>query len=430
MVTKGKFKFKKMKKMKLGNGLMIAFLGLAIGFTSCKKEGCTDPLATNYNNKANHDDGTCTYDGITPGTVLNVTENIDVPTTWAAATVKVCGSININAALTINPGVTVIMCATSSLEVFETGSINAVGTAAAPITFKGEVATKGYWEGIYIRSNNPNNQFNYVTVSDAGSYWFWEYANVCLGASAKLSMTNSTISNSERVGLFADESATFPAFANNTFSNNGTVGLNLSVRQLSMIDGASNYNLSNGEAFIFARGGTISSNQTWQATTTPILINGTLDVDAGLTINPGASLLMESEAAIHVNATGYLSAVGTASSPISIVGRYASSGYWEGVNFESNNPNNKMAYVTLRDAGSYWFYDYTTVTVEGRLEMDNCTISNSNSWAVIAYASSTMICGGATQTDAAGVTAFNTITGNGTGPDADCVGGGCTVLFE
>ena len=31
---------------------------------------------------------------------------------------------------------------------------------------------------------------------------------------------------------------------------------------------------------------------------------------------------------------------------------------------------------------------------------------------------------------ASGVTAVNNLTGNGLGPDADCIGGGCTVIFD
>jgi len=36
-------------------------LGLIFAFTSCKKKGCTDPLATNYNSEAKKDDGNCEY---------------------------------------------------------------------------------------------------------------------------------------------------------------------------------------------------------------------------------------------------------------------------------------------------------------------------------------------------------------------------------
>lgn len=47
----------------------IALLGSAMMFTSCKKKGCTDPLANNYSVDAKKDDGSCQYsDVITPTT--------------------------------------------------------------------------------------------------------------------------------------------------------------------------------------------------------------------------------------------------------------------------------------------------------------------------------------------------------------------------
>ena len=38
------------------------FLGIGLLFTSCKKEGCTDADAQNYNSEAKKDDGTCTFE--------------------------------------------------------------------------------------------------------------------------------------------------------------------------------------------------------------------------------------------------------------------------------------------------------------------------------------------------------------------------------
>jgi hypothetical protein len=69
------------------------FLMLAIAstftLTSCKTEGCTDPTATNYDEKADDDDGSCTYqrDALigtytVSGTVnCDITEDDNVPST-------------------------------------------------------------------------------------------------------------------------------------------------------------------------------------------------------------------------------------------------------------------------------------------------------------------------------------------------------------
>ncbi|MBK6526204.1 MAG: hypothetical protein IPG07_12035 [Crocinitomicaceae bacterium] len=41
--------------------LVMTILSFSATLISCKKEGCTDPQAFNYNADANENDGTCTY---------------------------------------------------------------------------------------------------------------------------------------------------------------------------------------------------------------------------------------------------------------------------------------------------------------------------------------------------------------------------------
>ncbi|HIP35904.1 MAG TPA: hypothetical protein EYG85_03525 [Crocinitomix sp.] len=52
-----------MKTKTIKTKVMVGFLGLTLvmGFNSCNRKGCTDPLADNYNEKSKKDDGTCTY---------------------------------------------------------------------------------------------------------------------------------------------------------------------------------------------------------------------------------------------------------------------------------------------------------------------------------------------------------------------------------
>lgn len=427
------FNFEKTEEMKITKILMIAFIGTALLTVSCKKEGCTDPLASNYDKKANKDDKSCKYGvlGDDDGVIgFELKENITTPMTLKAGNIAVCGTINVTAALTIEPGCKLIMCAGSSIIIKSEGSISAIGTPSSPIIIKGKTASPGFWSGIEIRSNNPNNKFNYVTVSDGGGYWASEHSTVFITGSSQLSMTNSTISGSLENGIYMGAGSSFPAFANNTFANNMKAGLNITASQAGSIDAASKYNISNGEDFISVRGETITSNRTWPATTTPYLVRGDVSVEAGLILSPGSTVLLESKVSLIIKETGYLTAMGTVGAPIMIQGRYATPGYWGAIDIRSNNPNNKFEYVMISDGGSYWSTEYTSLYVSKRLEIDNCSIKNSNSWGMIVGGSGQIWSSGAVRTDAAGVMAYNTISGNGVGADADCVGGGCTVWFK
>jgi hypothetical protein len=57
--------------------LLYTFLAVSIIFAACKKEeGCTDPIAINYNADAEKDDGSCTYTtGCTDATACNYDPN-------------------------------------------------------------------------------------------------------------------------------------------------------------------------------------------------------------------------------------------------------------------------------------------------------------------------------------------------------------------
>ncbi len=62
--------------MKLRSTVLLACLALTM-FVSCKKEGCTDEKATNYDEKAKDDDGTCMYDTIHHHSMLNIPETYE-----------------------------------------------------------------------------------------------------------------------------------------------------------------------------------------------------------------------------------------------------------------------------------------------------------------------------------------------------------------
>ena len=73
--------------MKIVNLSKIGILTLAVAtitLGSCKKKGCTDPLANNYNEKAKKDDGTCAFDPVISETEERVSGTITSNTTWTS----------------------------------------------------------------------------------------------------------------------------------------------------------------------------------------------------------------------------------------------------------------------------------------------------------------------------------------------------------
>ncbi|MCB9225404.1 MAG: right-handed parallel beta-helix repeat-containing protein [Crocinitomicaceae bacterium] len=155
----------------------IAACGIAVTTTSCKKEGCTDPTALNYNEdiKDKNDDGSCIY-AYEPVDTVYVSSNITADQTWVTGKTYILQSrvaVTSGATLTIQPGVVVKGEAgtganATALIVARGGMINAVGTASSPIIFTsvadhivpGQIASPnlstdldGLWGGVIVLGN-------------------------------------------------------------------------------------------------------------------------------------------------------------------------------------------------------------------------------------------------------------------------------------
>ncbi len=158
--------------------LVLSVAMVAALATSCKKSGCTDPTATNYNEKAKKDDGSCVYPEPDDETTVRITSNITTNTTWETGKVYVLGSriaVTNGATLTIQPGVIVkgevgTGSNATALIIARGARLNAVGTASQPIIFTsvadeivpGQIASPnldetftGLWGGLIILGNAP-----------------------------------------------------------------------------------------------------------------------------------------------------------------------------------------------------------------------------------------------------------------------------------
>jgi hypothetical protein len=132
-------------------------------------------------------------------------------------------SYTVNGTLTVAPGVQLVFSSNSQLYVSQSGALIAKGTSTAPIRFQGLQPTPGYWRGInFVYSNSTSNQIDFASITDAGGGGASTGAISMDGLSssnARLTLTNSNVSNSASWGVYKDADSILVEAAN-TFSGN------------------------------------------------------------------------------------------------------------------------------------------------------------------------------------------------------------------
>ena len=160
-----------MKKVLLSLSLVLPLV------MSCKKEGCTDVTAINYNVEAKKDDGTCKYES-TNESVIEISSNITSDTTWESGRIYVLKSrvsVIDGVTLTIEPG-TIIKgdvgtgANATALIIAQGGKIMSEGTSTSPIIFTstadniqpGDILSpnlseelNGLWGGLIVLGRAP-----------------------------------------------------------------------------------------------------------------------------------------------------------------------------------------------------------------------------------------------------------------------------------
>ena len=99
------------------------------------------------------------------------TDDVVAAQTWSALEVpyRVMVRTFVEAALAIEAGSALEFAQGANLIVTEGGSLSAVGTPEAPITFSGAEALAAYWKGLQFNTVSANNELSHVLLQHAGS---------------------------------------------------------------------------------------------------------------------------------------------------------------------------------------------------------------------------------------------------------------------
>jgi hypothetical protein len=232
--------------------------------------------------------------------------------------------------LTVQPGVTVQFQSNSKLTV--NGTLLALGTSNAPITFTGASATPGSWQGIEIAGSitqTNRSMLSYVTV-EYGGLGTSTGAQLYL-SQADISITHALIRNGGGHGIYGATNGS-ANIADTTFVNNGAYAVLFG-------DGRVNPVLArltatgNGTNGVGLGGGfsPLSGAHIWEYTGIPyVLVTGIqVTSDASLTVEPGTVVQGGSNQRLEI--IGQLNAIGSITQPITFTSVTPSPGSWVGI---------------------------------------------------------------------------------------------------
>jgi len=118
------------------------------------------------------------------------------------------------------------------------------------------------------------------------------------------------------------------------------------------LDALSSYKGTSGQGTIAVYGSDVDVAQTWPAADAPYIMDGVTNVNAAVSVKPGAIFKFTQSSRMDIEEPdGSLAAVGTADSLIQFLGTQATAGYWDGLNFLDNNLANELTYVKVSHGG-------------------------------------------------------------------------------
>ncbi|MCH8545669.1 MAG: hypothetical protein LAT54_02965 [Cryomorphaceae bacterium] len=364
----------------------IPALFIALLMHSCSNnEGCTDPVAINYDENAEEDDGSCEYD---EGDPQEISGTINTPTTFSNIFSSkhvydyiVTGNVTIDAAVTIDPGVRILMKSGAQITVRSEGSLDISGTPEDSIIIRGEQNIPGFWNFIrFNASNNPNNKIIYAGIYNGGGDSRRD-AVVYLSRNSRLSIENTTIAVSERNGFVSSGSdAVIPSFKNNLIKSCNLYPVELNNFYQSVnFDASSSFDESNGVNFVRVGNTTIPNAFTIPKINGYYEKHGNTSLDGDVEIEAGTNIKMGAGSRITVRSSGSLKCSGSPSERITIEGSQEVEGFFECIRYNgSNNPNNEFQYVDVNYGGGDSRYDAAIyLSSNSRFKMGNSSINYS-----------------------------------------------------
>lgn len=355
------------------NKLIFSFAVLGLVFSSCHKDPIEEPGVINP---------TCIELSGTQQTPLTLTNHIADP---SIPDYCVTANYFIQAAVVVEPGVTIQINNGVKVHVQTNGYFNCVGTATEKIRIRGAInSTAGQWENIHFSSNDVNNQLIHTYINGGGNATTYP-AMIFIGYQGNALIENCGISFSSTNGIMTETFTTnLGGISNCDISLCGLYPMVINARLVDKIEssitgGGNTYNL------IDVRESQLQSPAIWHATSFPYHINGSQGIASALTVDPGTIFRFAAGAEMRVGTNGSLNCVGTAAQNIIFRGDTDLPGSWEGIVFTgSSSTLNRFENCQFSYGGGNATYTgMITLWTSAYVRIGNSSIMNSARWGIL-----------------------------------------------
>jgi len=301
-------------------------------------------------------------------------ETISDPQTWTGLH-HITTGLTVNAALTLSPCAVLKFDTNGFIVVNNNGAIKALGTDTNPVVFTSDKTSpkKGDWGGIDIARDASNDStFKNVIVEYSGSSYIYSQNGIQLEAQASASFENVLVRNNGdsycAIGL--DAGSEPQAFEN--------VRIESSVKGLCVgSDVVGSIGSVTSDVPIAVDTTAVATDATWQDFGVPYRMDGTLTVNAKLTLAAGVTVEFPANSNVNVDNMGSLVTLGTTDKPVTFTSAKAKplAGDWGYVYFGQNAGNETQLTNTIIEFGgaNYYALDVASNATAG---FDTVTISD------------------------------------------------------
>ena len=311
-------------------------------------------------------------------------DNINVP--W-----RIDGELSVDEIeLIVDPGATFEFTESSQLFFENNARINMVGfdeTAEREedlvneITFTATTKERGWWDGIYIESDDAENVMERVVIEYAGDDFSGNLElGTNFGESAELVLDTCTLRNSAGYGLYGGSNVVLREGSGlNTYTGNASGAARIQAPTMHMLSDSSDFTGNDSDYVLVSTNNVTGADETitWDNINVPWRIDGSLTVnDYELVVDPGATFEFTESSSLFFDNSSVMTIEGTEGSPITFTGTTEERGWWDGIYLETESLLNTMAWTVIEYGGDDRPGNLTVGTnfgETGRISITNCT---------------------------------------------------------